>query len=158
MKQTWEADYQPDFESEYGGSSPLTCLMLLLVIGLVGYSAYLLFSPGEETVINSVQTRAKISWFWPPLLGPNCAVVRNGECVSRMASGQPWQNWVGKAVACPSEYPFGTIFVIEGRNWVCLDRGGAITRINNNTIWLDMLSNKPLYKFGTVLDVTIIEK
>lgn len=158
MKNIWESELQDSFDLEHENTSSFSCLMLLLVAALVIYSAINLLGHLEEPIPTNSQMRAKISWYWPPLLGPNCAVVRNGECVSRMASGQPWQNWAGKAVACPPEFPFGTIFIIDGRHWVCLDRGGAITRINENTIWLDMLTSKPVYKFGTVVDVTVIDK
>lgn len=158
MKNTWERELPENLKWESENTSSFSCLMLLLVVALVGYSVFMLLDSIEEPVPSTAQMRAKVSWYWPPLLGPNCAVVRNGECISRMASGQPWQNWIGKAVACPAEFPFGTIFIIDGRHWICLDRGGAITRINENTIWLDMLSNKPVYKFGTIVDVTVIEK
>lgn len=149
-------DYSAVKEEQYSQLSLSTLFVIAGVLLLVLYSLYAVML--EAGVFNQVgnQTRAKISWYWPPLLGVNCATARNGECVSRMASGQPWQDWVGRAVACPEEFPFGTVFVIDGRRWVCMDRGGAVKRVNSNLIWLDMLTSKPLYKYGTVVDVTII--
>jgi len=85
-------------------------------------------------------------------------MASDDKCISRMASGLPWENWVGKAVACPEEFPFGTVFIIDGRRWVCLDRGGAISRINETTIWLDMLVSEPLYRYGTIRNVFIVKK
>ena len=143
---------------EGSGGSFFWFFIILGVIALVCYSSVVLLNELDTQAAITDRTRAKISWYWPPLLGPNCAVVKNGQCVSRMASGQPWQNWIGRAVACPAEFPFGTEFIIDGKRWVCMDRGGAITRINKNTIWLDMLTHKPLYKFGTVKEVTVIQK
>jgi 3D (Asp-Asp-Asp) domain-containing protein len=29
--------------------------------------------------------------------------------------------------ACGPSYPFGTVFIIDGRGYICQDRGGAIT-------------------------------
>jgi hypothetical protein len=163
MKKTFDPRGRPYelYQEDTNGGSAFWFFFLIGVIVLVCYSSVLLLNEFDTMSISSVQgdrLRAKISWYWPPLLGPNCAVVKNGQCVSRMASGQPWQKWVGRAVACPSEFPFGTEFLINGKRWVCLDRGGAIKRVNNNTIWLDMLTSKPQYKFGTVVDVTVIKK
>jgi hypothetical protein len=105
---------------------------------------------------------AKISHYYPPLLGPNCSVVVNGICVSKMSSGQPWQNWLDKAVACPSEYAFGTIFVIDGKAWICMDRGGAIVSQNtvvNGTfqkvIWLDLLTEHTSHPYGQEVPVKV---
>ena len=145
-------------ECEQSGYSLFTCVMLLAAIAVVCFSSYILYYELDQVPENGTRTKAKISWYWPPLLGPNCAVVRNDKCISRMASGQPWQNWVGRAVACPKEYPFGTVFIIDGKRWVCLDRGEAVTRVNHNTIWLDMLIRKPVYKYGTIVDVIVLEK
>jgi hypothetical protein len=79
-----------------------------------------------------------------------------------MASGEPWQEWVDKAIACAPQYPFGTIFVIEGRAWVCKDRGGAIQQITQfiqgrlfNVVWVDQLTENPTVPFGTVLDAQV---
>jgi 3D (Asp-Asp-Asp) domain-containing protein len=32
-----------------------------------------------------------------------------------------------QTVACGPSYPFGTVFIIDGRGYICQDRGGAIT-------------------------------
>jgi 3D (Asp-Asp-Asp) domain-containing protein len=34
---------------------------------------------------------------------------------------------VPQTVACGPSYPFGTVFIIDGRGYICQDRGGAIT-------------------------------
>jgi hypothetical protein len=57
------------------------------------------------------------------------AMVLNvdGECLSKMSSGERWQDYVDQAAACPLEWDFGTRFrTPDGREWECLDRGGAI--------------------------------
>ena len=163
MKKTFYPRDYPDAlsQEDTNGGSPFWFFILIGVIAIVCYSSVLVLNELDTVSITTGggdRIRAKISWYWPPLLGTNCAVVKNGKCVSRMASGQPWQKWVGRAVACPAEYPFGTEFLINGKRWVCLDRGSAIKRVNNNTIWLDMLTSKPQYKFGTVMEVTVIKK
>ena len=159
MRETWNDQNEIDLINEDLESTSLfSCLMLLIIISVVIASSFLLYQEFFIQTEGTSQTKAKLSWYWPPLLGANCAVAKNNECVSRMASGHSWKKWVGRAVACPEEYPFGTVFIIDGRRWVCMDRGGAITRINNNTIWLDLLTEKPLYKYGTLVNVTIIDK
>jgi hypothetical protein len=45
--------------------------------------------------------------------------------------------------------------VVFGREWVCLDRGGAIVR-EGNKIWLDLLTAKNPVAHGTLVDVEII--
>lgn len=157
MRNNWKALQAID-KDRNTPSNTYTVVVVIGVLSLVTYSLYYLGN--EYTLFSSTSEdiEAKISWYWPPLLGPNCARAKNGECVSHMASGEPWENWVDRAVACPKEYPFGTIFIIDGRRWVCMDRGGAIVRVNDNTIWLDMLTRRPLYRYGTVVDVTIIPK
>ena len=69
------------------------------------------------------ETRVRYSHYWPPWGGPNCARFVNGKCLSRTASGAPWEEWVEKGCACPKELPFGTVFRIDGREWTCVDRG-----------------------------------
>ena len=56
---------------------------------------------------------------------PN-AEKRFGWCWSRMSSGKMWEEYMGYAVACPSELPFGTKIYAFEREWECLDRGGLI--------------------------------
>lgn len=85
-------------------------------------------SPTPELV------RAHLSYYWPPFGEINC----DYEC-EHIANGDGWQKWVGKGVACPVEYPLGTVFIIMGKEWTCVDRGDAIVRNNDGSIWLDLL-------------------
>ncbi len=101
--------------------------------------------------------QAKISHYWPPLGGPNCSNFRNGKCLSHMASGKKWQDWVDRAVACPSSYPFGTKVYAFDQEWVCMDRGGKIVA-EGGYVWLDFLTN-PAPKntpYGAVRTVYVI--
>lgn len=68
-----------------------------------------------------------------------------------MASGRPWQDWIDKALACPKEIPFGTVFYIFDREWVCLDRGGKVTSADG-VYWVDLLTQEALAPYGTVVD------
>jgi hypothetical protein len=127
------------------------------------------YMPDEETGNDSskpinakggVVIKGKISHYWPPLGGPNCSVFVGGQCVARMASGEPWQKWVGKACACPSKYAFGTKWVVLGKTYTCMDRGGAIVTggqfVNGKyvtVVWLDLLQPTAPVPYGTVIDV-----
>lgn len=73
-----------------------------------------------------------------------------------MASGYPWQDWMEYAIACPFELPFGTKIIVEGkREWMCMDRGGAIVK-EGDVYWIDQLTPYPEYVFGSVVPATMI--
>jgi hypothetical protein len=72
-----------------------------------------------------------------------------------MASGLRWEDYVERAVACPAEFPFGTLFVIDSQVWTCLDRGGAIVRWADGSIWLDELTPKAKMPYGNLVDVEV---
>jgi hypothetical protein len=102
--------------------------------------------------------KVSMSWYNPALLGVNCAVVKNGECVSRMANGERWQDWINKGVcACPKKYPFGTVFKFPslGMSCVCKDRGGKIV-VEDGVVWIDILTTRPVIPFGTIIDARVI--
>ena len=86
--------------------------------------------------------------------GPNCASFVDGQCLSRMASGEPWQDWVEEAIACPPEWEFGTRLVVSGREWVCMDRGGAI-QIEDGIAWIDMLTPEALFPHGNIVEALV---
>lgn len=57
--------------------------------------------------------------------------VADKTCKSKMTSGEPWQAWVDRAVACSYDFPLGTKFrVVDppslAGEWICMDRGGDI--------------------------------
>lgn len=60
------------------------------------------------------------------------------------------------AIACPVELEFGTKIIVEGREWVCLDRGGAIV-YDGYAYWIDQLTASPEYPFGTIVEATMVE-
>jgi hypothetical protein len=99
-------------------------------------------TPASVTRSAQVQARpttneavlAHLSFYWPPLGDMNC----DYEC-AHIANGDRWQKWVGIGVACPIRYPLGTVFVIMGSEWKCVDRGEAIVVNPDGSIWLDML-------------------
>lgn len=117
----------------------------------------------NQTIAQTVQfstgyaIKVKVSHYYPGWGGPNCAIWQNGQCVSRMASGRKWQKYVDRACACPVEFPFGTVFVIAGREWTCWDRGGAIVRVNKHTVWVDLLTKEKIAPHGAVLDAEVRE-
>lgn len=104
----------------------------------------------------------RISHYWPPLGGTNCAIYigtpPNGRCVSKVRGGtQPWQMWIGKSgIACPPEWKFGTQVVVSGRSWTCMDRGDAIQFVNG-IAWVDMMIPRALYKYGAVVEAYLKE-
>lgn len=100
---------------------------------------------------------AKLSHYWPPLGGPNCFSFIRGECVSRMASGERWQDWTGRAAACVREWPFWTRLTLPGgEEFVCLDRGGAIRTGADGLPWIDLLVQHAPVPFGAVVPVSVV--
>lgn len=103
-----------------------------------------------------VQRMGKISHYWPPLGGVNCAQFVGGKCVSKMASGLPWEEWVGRAAACPVELPFGTTIELPGgETFYCLDRGGKVVTTAAGELWIDLLLESAPVPYGTVMPVTV---
>lgn len=98
-----------------------------------------------------------MSHYEPAKGGVNCASFINGECVSRMANGERWQDYWGKnnTIACPKELPFGTEIILDGHSYTCRDRGGAINTLTGNIYWIDILTDNPPYSFGTVVQAYI---
>jgi len=90
----------------------------------------------------------RYSWYYPPYGGINCR--SDGKC-SEMANGEEWYQYLNKACACPSEFPFGTVFNILGEEFVCKDRGGAIIINSDGSAWIDVLSKNGRYKWGTYI-------
>lgn len=81
--------------------------------------------------------------------GVNCFRFINGECVSKMSNGEKWQDYINKnVIACPKKFRFETTFVIDGISYICKDRGSAIVVTQDGKIWIDILTDKPKYKFG----------
>jgi hypothetical protein len=108
-----------------------------------------------ELNIGHIET-VRVSHYWPAYGGTNCSRFVNGECISRMASGERWQDWIGRAAACPIEWEFGTQIILPGGEFFsCQDRGSAIRYVGGIT-WIDLLVKEPPVAFGTLLEVTII--
>jgi len=93
----------------------------------------------------------RFSRYDPALGGVNCARFVNGECVSNMASGLDWRDWMDVACACPPEWPFWTkVTLIEhDRSCYCLDRGGKIKFIDGIP-YVDFLSETAFLPYGSV--------
>lgn len=96
--------------------------------------------------VHDLELTAKLSYYWPPYAygsDPayliNCDVVNGQPECEHMANGEHVKDYIGEAVACPVEFPFGTVIQIWDEFYTCRDRGGAITRIDEYRIWLDIL-------------------
>jgi len=98
----------------------------------------------------------RVSHYWPKLGGTNCSNFVNGECVSRMASGLRWQEYINYAIACPPEWPFYTKLIVNEQEWICLDRGGAIQYVDG-VPWVDFLTPNGFYPHGTIVDAILIQ-
>jgi len=74
-----------------------------------------------------------------------------------MASGERWEDWIGRATACPREIPFWTTVILPGgERFICLDRGGKIVTMPDSTIWLDLLVREAPVPYGSTVEVTLV--
>jgi len=109
-----------------------------------------------------VETRqVRLSHYWPPYLGTNCGRIGQAGadstyCVARTASGERWEDWIGRGAACPPEFPFGTVIMLPGgERFTCIDRGGKIKTVDG-VPWIDLLVFRPPVPYGTLVEVRVI--
>jgi len=110
-----------------------------------------------------LEVDGRISYYYPPYayLSPeyemNCDKIDGVLECEHMANGQEVKYFIGEAVACPVEFPFGTVIKVWGGYYTCRDRGGAIVKISENTYWFDVLyPTMPAYKeWGALADVQV---
>ncbi len=101
------------------------------------------------------QLRARLSYYWPPNLGPNCHPdnVVDGQCTSWLTDGKRWHHWSWwheryATVACPRDWKLGTKFYIPAlkNTYLCIDRGGAVYTIEyDGSVRLDILQRDPIW-------------
>lgn len=108
--------------------------------------------------------RGLYSWYWPPYGGINCGHGPNDDPLSgvcdpygTMASGDRWLDYIGKAVACAVDWPLHSRVIFLGREWICLDRGGAIVA-QGGAYWFDFLQPYPDegLAFGSEIELEVI--
>lgn len=104
---------------------------------------------GGDTII-------RFSYYQPWLGGTNCAKFVGGKCVSSLADGDPWEDYMERAVACPPEWDFGTKLLVDGKIWVCKDRGGGI-KYDDGIPWVDFLTADPDHNYRDLIAVTVVE-
>lgn len=109
----------------------------------------LAFREWQDKII--YQGDARYSYYWPPLGGINCE-----EPCDIMASGQPWRDFVGIAVACPGEFPIGSYVELPFGTFQCLDRGSAII-FQDGIPWIDHLSDRPVVNWSTIIPITVYD-
>ena len=112
-------------------------------------------APEPGPVVTGELVTIRYSRYDPALGGVNCARFVNGVCISNMASGEPWAPWMELACACPPEWAFGTVVVLDGQRWECQDRGGKIKFVDG-VPWVDFLTRTPQYSYGELVTVEVI--
>ena len=110
----------------------------------------------KEIITNLDTIQIRYSFYHPWLGGTNCSRFIDGQCISKMASGKRWQDYLEYAIACPPEWSFGTKIIAFGQEWVCEDRGGKIQYVDEIP-WVDFLTENPQVPYGTILDVEIVK-
>jgi len=113
-------------------------------------------APEPGPIVTGELVTIRYSRYDPALGGPNCSRFVNGVCISNMASGEPWAPWMERACACPPEWAFGTVVVLDGQRWECQDRGGMIKYVDG-VPWVDFLTRTPQYAYGQLVEVEVIQ-
>lgn len=109
-----------------------------------------------DDVSVAYKTMVKVSHYTPWTGGTNCSRFVNGECLSNVAMGGSWKDWVDSGAACVSSWPFGTKFRLpDGTVWTCVDRGGGIVQTAQGA-WVDLLTDHPGYYYGEVVEAEIL--
>ena len=104
---------------------------------------------------NEQKIAVNISWYDPARCETEPINCFDPVYWWRMAAGHDARDYYYNALACPIEFPIGTIFKlpeikygIPEKEWVCLDRGGAIkSHIDDDgqlVIDLDLLVDRPI--------------
>lgn len=112
--------------------------------------------PAQESGNIGLTMTIKYSRYDPSLLGTNCAEEANGFCISPTASGKAWQPLMEIACACPPQWAFGTKVILDGKEWICEDRGGAIIFDYNGYTYVDFMTQYPTHKYNELVDVVVI--
>ena len=100
--------------------------------------------------------KIKVSYYNPALGGINCYQFHNGECVSKMANGERWQDWINNgAIACPFEIDLEQKIHFDGNTYVCKDRGSKVV-FDGEFYWIDILTDNPEYSFGDSFDAILL--
>jgi hypothetical protein len=91
------------------------------------------------------------SFYWPAWGGVN------GSPTGRVASGDPWQQWVQRGAACPIDWPFGTEVILDGTTYTCIDRGAFIGYDSRTGAPIvDFLTDRPAYRFKEQVEAIVI--
>lgn len=92
----------------------------------------------------------RITHYYPPYGGLNCFNFVDDYCISPMYSGKRWEDWMGRAMACPERFPIGSIIGVDpygGGTYLwfpCLDRGGMIICNDDGLCVFDVLTDRPV--------------
>ena len=113
-------------------------------------------APEPGPIVTGELVTIRYSRYDPALGGVNCSRFVNGICISNMASGKPWTPWMERACACPPEWAFGTVVILDGQRWECQDRGGKIKYVDGIP-WVDFLTRTPQYSYGQLVEVEVIQ-
>ena len=113
-------------------------------------------APEPGPIVTGELVTIRYSRYDPALGGVNCSRFVGGVCISNMASGEPWAPWMELACACPPEWAFGTVVVLDGQRWECQDRGGKIKYVDGIP-WIDFLTRTPQYSYGQLVTVEVIQ-
>lgn len=92
----------------------------------------------------------RLSYYWPDMGGTNCHSAnwdQENKTCNAMLYGKPWQEWEDIGAACPAKYALGTKLWIHRlhRVVICVDRGGGIVTLPDNTSFIDLLQRDGIW-------------
>ena len=118
---------------------------------------------------NNLSLTVQYSYYWPPLLGPNCHpenLKKTGGCKDVTASGLPWSHYRGRGVAIPLVWAgtvplFSIVRVLSPvdliGDYLVLDYCGACTKSEYpDLVWLDFLDDTQRLQWSADMQVEIL--
>lgn len=126
-------------------------VVLFLVLILAVGNSYPAF---DEGMVSGEMMPVKYSSYWPPSSGRSYESFSDGKCPQNMASGLPWREHIGSAVACPWKWPFKTTIMLDGETWTCLDRGSRSGAADDVPL-VDFLVEQAAYPHGELVEVRV---
>jgi len=113
--------------------------------------------------------QAQYSYYWPPLLGPNCHpanLLPQGGCKDTTSSGLPWSHYRGRGVAIPLTWQ-GTVPLLSVirvllpvemmGDYLVIDYCGLCTKAEYpGLIWLDFLDDHLRLPWSADMSVIVL--
>jgi len=155
--------------SPYDLNTPMVVIVATPAGGEIPPTPYPTYTPYPTfTAVSYLTLTVQYSYYWPPLLGPNCHPdnVRGGKCLDTTSSGLKWSEYRGRGVAIPLTWA-GTVPLLSVvrvlhpvtmiGDYLVIDYCGACTKSEYpDLVWLDFLDDTQRLDWSADMQVQIL--